>query len=237
MPNRNDRSRGHDDNPYGGWRDDDVTWESRARNRDEDRSWSGGGADRDFRRSEGYGQSSRENRGDYGRAPTSYDQYGSSSYDTSRSYAGGRSDWTRDGGHNQTRRSGEFGQDYGYNRAYGEGPSQGQDRNRGFWGVDSSRDYRSANYGGDHDTHGYAPGSQTWEGRGRAPNGRSDYEPDYLHWREQQMLKFDRDYDDWRSEKRQKFSSDFDTWRTSRNSIVENVSDGGTGSQKDVKTS
>jgi hypothetical protein len=63
-----------------------------------------------------------------------------------------------------------------------------------------------------------------------------DYDPDYLHWREQQMNRFDRDYDDWRSERREKFSTEFDTWRSQRNAIVENVADGGTGSQKDIKS-
>lgn len=238
MQNRYDRSRGYDDNRQDGWRnDDDVTWGSRDRNRDEGRSWSGGG-DRDIRRTEGYGQYSRDNRGDYGRAPTSYDQYGSQPYDASRSYGGGQSDWNPDGGgYTRTARSGEFGQDYGYNRAYGQGSNPSYDRGRGAYGVDSSRDYRSGNHAGDYPDHGYAPGSRIWEGRGRAPTDRSNYEPDYLYWRDQQMSKFDRDYDDWRSEKRQKFSSDFDTWRTSRNAIVENVSDGGTGSQKDVKNS
>ena len=49
----------------------------------------------------------------------------------------------------------------------------------------------------------------------------------------------DDDYRDWRAEKRQKFSSDFDSWRTNRaaNPIVGDVSDGGTGDQKDVKKS
>ncbi|WGM31723.1 hypothetical protein [Brevundimonas sp. NIBR11] len=236
MQNRNDRNRGYDDNQSSGWRDDDVTWETRDRNRDEGRSWSSGGAERDFRRTEGYGQSSREGRGDYGRSPTSYDQYGASSHDASRGY-GGRSDWNRDGGYSRSPRSGEFGQDYGYSRAYGQGSSQNYDRGRGAYGAGSGRGDRGG-YGSNNPDHGYAPGAQIWEGRGGgAPTGRSDYEPDYLHWRDQQMSKFDRDYDEWRSEKRQKFSSDFDTWRSSRNAIVENVSDGGTGSQKDVKNS
>ncbi|WP_255984854.1 hypothetical protein, partial [Klebsiella pneumoniae] len=65
-----------------------------------------------------------------------------------------------------------------------------------------------------------------------------DFEPDYLHWRDQQMAAYDRDYSQWRDEKRQKFSSDFEGWRSSRgpqvqaeNSVVGDVADGGDGSQ------
>ncbi|MGA0544104.1 hypothetical protein ACO2Q1_02390 [Brevundimonas sp. VNH65] len=215
MQNRYDRERNYGDD--GHRRDDDMTWEGRDRSRDEGRSWSGG-AERDFRRTEGYGQYSRGDRYGDDRERSSAEQYG---YGAQRGYRG-RSD--RDGGDRlgQASRSGEFGQDYGYTRAYGR--DVGLNRDRG----DSSRAYPD---------HGYAPGAQIWEGQSRA-FGQRDYEPDYLHWREQQMSKFDRDYDDWRSERRQKFSSDFDTWRSTRgNAIVENVSDGGTGSQKDVKNS
>ena len=64
-----------------------------------------------------------------------------------------------------------------------------------------------------------------------------DFEPDYLHWRQQQLSAFDKDYSDWRNERRHKFSSDFDTWRRNRadNPIVGDVADGGVGSQKDLK--
>lgn len=236
MQNRYDRNRGQDRQSGSDWlNDDDTSWEGRDRNRDESRSWAGG-AEREFRRSEGYGQSSGQGRGDYGRSSTPYDRYDSQSNDPGRSYGGRGYDSGSRYGHSP--RSGEFGQDYGYGRAYGQGSSQGYGRGRGSYDMDSSRDYRGSRYSQDDRDEGYAPGAQIWQGgRGGASAGRSDYEPDYLHWREQQMSKFDKDYDDWRAEKRQKFSSDFDTWRTSRNAIVENVSDGGTGSQKDVKNS
>lgn len=219
MQNRYDRDRNYSGD-WDGRRDDDVTWNGLDRSRDEGRSWSSG-ADREFRRTEGYGQYSRSDRGGYDGDRSSHDQYGygSQPYETTRAHGGGRSDYDRDTRFGQASRSGEFGQGYGYNRAYGRETGSYRDRNQG------SPD------------HGYAPGSHTWEGQSRSLNQR-DYEPDYLHWREQQMSKFDRDYDDWRSERRQKFSSDFDTWRSTRgNPIVENVSDGGTGSQKDVKDS
>jgi hypothetical protein len=68
-----------------------------------------------------------------------------------------------------------------------------------------------------------------------------DFEPDYLHWRQQQLSAFDKDYSDWRNERREKFSSDFDSWRQNRprtqaaNPIVGDVTDGGTGNAAEAK--
>ena len=220
MPNRySDQGRWTEQDRRDRLRDeDDVNWNDGARARGEGRSWAG--AERAFGRTEGYGQYARQDdsrayrdRDDWG------DAYGARSDQPSRIY-GVRETWGRDQGRSERQpRSGEFGRDYGVSRAYGQG-------------YDRPTYARSQGY----ETHGYAPGSQIWEGSDRASN-RSEYEPDYLHWREQQMSKFDRDYDDWRSERRQKFSSDFDTWRTNRadNPIVGDVADGGVGSQKDLK--
>lgn len=224
MQNRHDRDRNYGrpgDRPS----DDNVTWQGHDRSRDEGRSWASD-PNRDFRRTEGYGQYSRDDRNGYGRDRWSRDpyDYGSPSYEANRASGSGRWNADREADRfSQAPRSGEFGQDYGYNRAYGR--DTGSHPPRGYGSHTDRQD------------HGYAPGSQIWEGQGRESKQR-DFEPDYLHWREQQMSNFDRDYDDWRSERRQKFSSDFDTWRSTRgNPIVENVSDGGTGSQKDVKNS
>ena len=196
--------------------EDDVNWNDGARARGEGRSWAG--AERAFDRTEGYGQYARQDdsrayrdRDDWG------DAYGARSDPPSRTY-GGRETWGRDQSRSERQpRSGEFGRDYGVSRAYGAYQSRDQE---------DARAYRATSH---------APGAQIWEGSGQ--DNRRDYEPDYLHWREQQMQKFDRDYDDWRSERRQKFSSDFDTWRTNRadNPIVGDVADGGVGSQKDLK--
>lgn len=114
------------------------------------------------------------------------------------------------------------------------------------YGGEHGRDDRSREP--DHSGRGHAPGGQTWEGQDadharRGPVGPSlhDFEPDYLHWREQQMSSFDKDYSDWRAERREKFSSDFDTWRQSRsraqaeNPIVGDISDGGTGNAEEIK--
>ena len=206
--------------------EDDINWNDRDRGRDESRSWAG---DRDRQRADTQrpygGQYARDDdaraysdRGDW-RARSSQDQYGygAQRYEPTRGYDSGET-WGRgEGRFERQPRSGEFGRDYGVNRAYGSFDSREEQ---------AARAYRATSH---------APGSQIWEGSG--PDvGRRDFEPDYLHWREQQMSKFDRDYDDWRSERRQKFSSDFDTWRSQRdNPQVDNVSDGGVGSQKDVK--
>ena len=94
---------------------------------------------------------------------------------------------------------------------------------------------------GPYPDHGYAPGAQIWEDRdpdrlaSRSDPRHHDFEPDYLHWREQQMTNLDRDYSAWRDERRQKFSSDFDSWRQARagrdatpadNSKVGDITDG-----------
>ena len=54
------------------------------------------------------------------------------------------------------------------------------------------------------------------QGGGYSQEGE-DYDPDYRHWRSEQMKQFDSDYDEWRKERRKKFSEDFNTWRSSRN--------------------
>ncbi len=228
MPHRNqDQNRWDEQARRDRVGEDDINWTDRDRSRDESRSWAG---DRDAPRSQAYrqpggGQYARDedsrgygrDRDDWG-APSSQDRYGygAGPYQPSRSYGG--ETWARGrGGFEQQPRAGEFGRDYGVNRAYGAYQSREQE---------DARAYRATSH---------APGAQIWEASGS--DNRRDYEPDYLHWREQQISKFDRDYDDWRSERRQKFSSDFDTWRTNRadNPIVGDVADGGVGSQKDLK--
>ncbi|WP_374274529.1 hypothetical protein [Brevundimonas sp.] len=150
--------------------------------------------------------------------------------------------------------SGEFGSDYGVsgrgrydqrdlNRSgssrYGQGRSDWQSGAQGQ--GQHQRGYASSGY----DAQGYAPGADIWNDRERG-QGRHDFEPDYLHWREQQLKSFDDDYSTWRSERRQKFSSDFDNWRSSRpkgvqteaaNPYVGDVSEGGTGDGEKIHDS
>lgn len=131
---------------------------------------------------------------------------------------------------------GMSGQGYGGN--YGDNQERWHGGHQGYRGQSG------------YETGGYAPGSQIWDeparGYARGRGGHDhDHEPDYLHWREQQMRGFDEDYAAWRNERRQKFSSDFDTWRRNRprdenraqaeNPIVGDVSDGGTGDMSKKK--
>jgi hypothetical protein len=142
-----------------------------------------------------------------------------------------------------------YGGGYSTHSGMGRGGSWDQGMSRGDYGAAGQSYGQQGVRAADEATrHAYAPGSQIWEGgqtdMGRGQYGRQashEFEPDYLHWREQQLSSFDNDYRSWRDERRQKFSSDFDTWRTNRpksearpqneaaNPTVGDVSDGGVG--------
>lgn len=250
---------------------DERRWEARDQRYDENRSWGYGGGDggRTSQAYSGQGRESERYRGEmtggreYG--PTSYSQggwqsgqggdYGRTSQagqygSGERGYYGGQTMGQGYGSQGmgqgyggqphtaQPYGSQSIGQDYG-SRSMGQG--------YGYQGGQSSQTYSA---------QGYAPGAEIWRGsdrnideRGRTTQSQHDFEPDYLHWREQQLTSFDKDYHDWRSERRQKFSADFDSWRQSRprseasgehhtpaaNPIVGDVSDGGVGSAADAK--
>lgn len=148
----------------------------------------------------------------------------------------------------QTYAQSQGSRDQGGGSMQGGGYSQGGAYGGSAMGGGYSQGQQSHSQQGYSD-HGYAPGGQIWEGSGRGMGGQShehhEFEPDYLHWRQQQLSAFDKDYSDWRNERRQKFSSDFDSWRQTRprseasgehktpaeNPIVGDVSDGGVGSQ------
>lgn len=140
----------------------------------------------------------------------------------------------------QGRWAGQFGGGRRWEADYSHARGYGRNYGRAERGYQAEHDY------GRYPQHAYAPGSQIWD----APSARDDYygaqgwntpgdfEPDYLHWRQEQMRSFDRDYHDWRNERRQKFSTDFHSWRQSRpqeahhesaNPIVGDVADGGDG--------
>lgn len=226
----------HHDDPHRPERDrDEGRWEARDRRPDEYRTWGGGDGGRT---AEAFRREERE----YGRQPSgpagawTQDNYQQNQY--ARREAGGYS--TGDPSYGGAP---QYGRDHGgsrFDRGYG-GQNQGGDFGGPTWTGQSQAD------------HGYAPGGQIWQGSGRGMGGQShehhDFEPDYLHWREQQLSAFDRDYADWRDERRQKFSSDFDTWRQNRprseasgdrhtpaeNPIVGDVADGGTGDASEAK--
>ena len=227
----------HHDEPHRPERDrDEGRWEARDRRPDEYRTWGGGDGGRSA-------EAFRREEQEYGRQPAgpagawTQDGYQQGRYgpdpSTGRTggYATGPSSYGGDP---------RYGQDYG--RA-GHGPQayggQGRyDQGGPIWGSQGYRGQPSTD-------HGYAPGGQIWQGAGQGMGGQShehhDFEPDYLHWREQQLSAFDDDYRTWRNERREKFSSDFDSWRRSRprvqaeNPIVGNVADGGTGDASEAK--
>jgi len=234
-------------------RHDDHRWEARDQRWDERSSWSEGDGgrtadawrhqgqdshDRDMSgsRGMGYGQSQQSQYGGGmstgwtgDRSPSAGSHYQQPQYGgpQSRGDAGAWNGPSNQGGYS---RGGGYGGPAMTRGGYSGPQSQGGSMNQGSWG--------------DH-SHGYAPGSQIWEGSGRGMGGQThehhDFEPDYLHWRQQQLSAFDRDYSDWRNERREKFSSDFDSWRQNRprtqaeNPIVGDVSDGGVGDASEAK--
>ena len=139
--------------------------------------------------------------------------------------------------------------DYGYGGRTSQNYGGGYERNQGF----ERGGYHGYGRQSDDQGEGYAPGSQIWNERERGYAGSQtrrshDHDPDYTHWREQQMRGFDDDYAAWRDERRQKFSSDFDTWRQNRprnhgkgpqieaeNPVVGSVTDGDTGDMSKKK--
>lgn len=129
--------------------------------------------------------------------------------------------------------SGEFGRDYGVSgrgRYDHDQRSSRYSQGRSDWGRP---DWDNDRQGQGQYQRGYASGYD----RQTSGRGSHDFEPDYLHWRDQQLKSFDDDYSSWRTERREKFSSDFDNWRSSRpkgvqtqaaNPYVGDVSEGGT---------
>ncbi len=122
-------------------------------------------------------------------------------------YGYGESDRSRGGaGYEQDYSGPESG--WGYpegGRDYG-----GQGRGSG------GQNYRSRDLGNELGRGGYGGESQGQGVRGRFESDDDDHEPDYRHWRSDQMKKFDTDYSEWRNERRKKFSEDFDKWRAGR---------------------
>jgi len=236
-----DRSRWTEQGQTGGWYDG---------SRDQGRQSQGPdwGRERSDMRSSPYAQ------GQGGYSQGGYSQGGamgqSSQYDDFNRSVGGQQSG-QSGGDRWNAQSGAGSQSSWYGQAnmgpsgYDQGRSQGMDHAGWNQGGQSGSPYAQGGYGQSGQSS-YSQGSQGSSYQGsqgsQAQGSHHDFEPDYLHWREQQMQNYDRDYRDWRDEKRQKFSSDFEGWRTSRgpqvqaeNSVVGDVTDGGTGSQAHAK--
>jgi hypothetical protein len=165
--------------------------------------------------------SGRSGFGQYGHPEEDYRRSGEPGHD----YYGQSSGYYGEG---QTR--GGRGMGTGY---YGEGQyGGGRGMTGGYWGE--------GQYGGGGDPYatqlggrggwsggqrgtggggywGGEAGGREWQHGGEGGMaGRSHFDDDYSHWRQEQMRKFDKDYEEWRSERRKKFSEDFDTWRAAR---------------------
>lgn len=196
------------------WRggDDDTAWRTDDRHRHEARDWRN---DERPRRAEWGGRDDEQRR--WGQGRTDDRDYGQSYRSQGRFQDSNRDsqNWGSQGA--------RHGAGDGYARGYGtERGAYGSDR--GGW------------------SQGYAPGGQIWQernayGSGSSASGREDYDPDYLHWRQQQLSRFDKDYDAWRNERRTQFSSDFDAWRAGRadNPTVGDVTDGEPGASSDKR--
>ncbi len=72
------------------------------------------------------------------------------------------------------------------------------------------RDHRSAPMGGNRFGF-FALGSQDHH-----PEAAYDFDPDYLHWRDQQMLHHDHDYADWRRHQQELYDDEYHRFRVER---------------------
>jgi hypothetical protein len=148
----------------------------------------------------------------------------------------GREDF---GQYAQTGAGGRYSQDRGYSsQGYGQ-YSRGQDQSERYsapqyhaqgyepgaqiWNRDQgSRDEQHFNKGyeqrGDYDSQDRNRGQGQSQGRDNVAFQSSvgDFEPDYLHWRDNHVQSLDRDYHAWRDERRDKFHSEFNDWRSQR---------------------
>jgi len=140
-------------------------------------------------------------RGEYGGRASSRESF--SEYGSGRYGGGGR-----EGGYGEFRGGGltrgGYERDYGGSEGGWGYPEEGQ-RGSSWRG----RGMRTENWGDNGDAEG-----GSWESRHERND--DDYDPDYRHWRGEQLKKLDADYDEWRQERRKKFSEDFDKWRSTR---------------------
>lgn len=66
---------------------------------------------------------------------------------------------------------------------------------------------------------GAGPGQGGWGRVPEAPHAGAEHEefdPEYLHWREQQLHALDEDYRAWRQDRYRRFADEFTEWRARR---------------------
>ncbi|MFI4966784.1 MAG: hypothetical protein ACHP9T_15630 [Caulobacterales bacterium] len=209
-------------------------------NRDDTRGFSGpaaGGGDSDRREREAQGGQGRSREGrafdDAGfRADQARLNADLNRYDRQRGrpvrVQYGHDQNYRPGYHEGGSRFGFFGlgQEYGMEAEHRGGRNAGGDPRHGSPGERQGRATWTAGGGAPY-------GDLQMDGRNRGveqygapadyafhpeagPEGAYDCDPDYLHWREQQMKRHDRDYADWRRHQQEQYDSEYRRFRDER---------------------
>jgi hypothetical protein len=192
MPNR--------DNPRGPWRDDERDRWRQDRERETMRGrgeWQGG---------------ERRAFDERGQEPWRRDRY-AARYDQDRAGYGEQQDagapgYRAQGERGDTARFGDVaspqgGEPYGYaGQEYGLEGHPGVSGGGSGWGFD-----RKAQ-GAGQDPAAY--------GRQTPSHPDREFDPEYLHWREEQMRAHDRDYQDWRREQHRRYDDQYRQYRSER---------------------
>jgi len=102
--------------------------------------------------------------------------------------------------------------DYGHDQNYRPGYHEGGSR-FGFFGLGRGGDAASARA-----PSGVRQGRASWRaGDDDLPSDiDQDLDPDYLHWRTQQLQRHDRDYADWRRQQREQYDDEYRRFRAER---------------------
>jgi hypothetical protein len=115
-------------------------------------------------------------------------------------------------------RAGYGGQEYGMEggRAHRRGEARGPDRGdqRETWRRDQGQPY------GDLELNARNRGIEEFgppHDYAYHPQAGHEFDPDYLHWREEQMRGHDRDYHEWRRARRDAYDEDYRRRRRGRN--------------------
>jgi hypothetical protein len=206
MANRDDHRGFGDDRWRAENRNHEDDWR-RRRGQDDGRSFGGdrGRYNSDEAR---YGRGARGGGQGEGE-PWRRERYGSR-YDQDRTGYGSGYDRQRgDYGRGQT---GYGGQEYGM-----ESPRRETGRERGFGGGrERWRAQGSAPYG-DLEFNARASGVEEFgaphDYAYHPPQGH-EFDPDYLHWRDEQLRAHDRDYQDWRRHQQNQYDEDYRSYRS-----------------------
>ncbi|HVI30794.1 hypothetical protein [Phenylobacterium sp.] len=165
-----------------------------------------------------YGEGWRGGSGEGEREPWRRDRYGSR-FDQDRTGYG--SGYDRDtGGYGRGQGGGYGGQEYGV-EAGGrrEEPQRGSgQRDPGRREFEQWRPHGSAPYG-DLELNARTSGVEEFgaphDYAYHPPQGH-EFEPDYVHWREEQLRLHDRDYQEWRRHQHQQLDDEYRKFRTER---------------------